>query len=166
MKRRNGNKDQSESSSLSSKKGIQESSEPCDICGSVSIAGLMMICFKCRHTREHTYCARGFLSSVPDIWQCEACRFSSRVSFISHVADDLMDSETTVADPRNTSNSRVDTPKDTLLSQKREHHHQPTQAFPKKRRTIRVMGKHHSQSHDRTQISPLDQIFNRSASPK
>ncbi|KAL0890492.1 hypothetical protein Bca101_014475 [Brassica carinata] len=201
MKRRNGNEDQSESSSLSAKKGIQESREPCEICGSVGIAGLMMICFKCRHTREHT----AFSSSLLPIWLCEACRFPSRVLLISHVADDLMDSKTTVADPKNTRvddhgtaklrangmeevvdtrepstrdsscgiSANVNTAmhsspllaKNTLSSQNKEQH-QPTQAFPKKRRTIRVMGKHHSQSHDRTPISPLDQSFNRSASPK
>ncbi|KAL0738429.1 hypothetical protein Bca4012_014639 [Brassica carinata] len=205
MKRRNGNEDQSESSSLSAKKGIQESREPCEICGSVGIAGLMMICFKCRHTREHTYCTRAFSSSLLPIWLCEACRFPSRVLLISHVADDLMDSKTTVADPKNTRvddhgtaklrangmeevvdtrepstrdsscgiSANVNTAmhsspllaKNTLSSQNKEQH-QPTQAFPKKRRTIRVMGKHHSQSHDRTPISPLDQSFNRSASPK
>lgn len=55
-----------------------------------------------------SYCARVALSPVRDIWLCEACRFPSRVLFISHVADDLMDTETTVADPKNTSNSRVD----------------------------------------------------------
>ncbi|KAL0658887.1 hypothetical protein Bca4012_079472 [Brassica carinata] len=125
-----------------------------------------------RHTREHAYCARVALSPVRDIWLCEACRFPSRVLFISHVADDLMDTETTVADPKNTSNSRVDDhgtaklrandmeevvdtreastrvmhlpsqphtrplAKETLSSQNKEQH-QPTQAFPKKRRTIR-----------------------------
>ncbi|KAF3597585.1 hypothetical protein DY000_02026299 [Brassica cretica] len=192
MEIRNGNKDKSESSSLSSKKATQESKVkaknlvftsllaildlglegPCEICGSVGIAGLMMICFNCRHTREHTYCARVALSPVRDIWLCEACRFPSRVLFISHVADDLMDTETTVADPKNTSNSRVDDhgtaklrandmeevvdtreastrvmhlpsqphtrplAKETLSSQNKEQH-QPTQAFPKKRRTIR-----------------------------
>ncbi|CAN7012476.1 unnamed protein product [Brassica rapa subsp. trilocularis] len=174
--------------------------EPCEICGSVGIAGLMMICFKCRHTREHTYCARVVLSPVRDIWLCEACRLPSRVLFISH--EDLMDSETAVADPKNTSNSRVDDhgsaklrandmeevvdtheastrvmhlpsqphtrplAKETLSSQNKEQH-QPTQSFPKKRRTIRVMGKHLSQSHDGTQISPLDQsLTGVRASPK
>ncbi|CAH8389613.1 unnamed protein product [Eruca vesicaria subsp. sativa] len=198
MERRSENKNQSKSSYLSSKKGIQESrEEPCEVCGSVGIAGLMMICFKCRHTREHTYCAKAFLPSVPDIWLCEACWFPSRVFFISNVAEDLMDLETTVADPKNTNNSRVDDHgaaklrtndmedvvvatrdssceisanvnsvmhlpsqplvKETLSSHNKEQQHQPTQAFPKKRRTIRVMGKHLSQSHDQTLISPLDQ---------
>lgn len=53
-----------------------------------------------------SYCARVVLSPVRDIWLCEACRLPSRVLFISH--EDLMDSETAVADPKNTSNSRVD----------------------------------------------------------
>ncbi|XP_013741225.1 uncharacterized protein LOC106444279 [Brassica napus] len=206
MEIRNGNKDKSESSSLSSKKAMQEESkeeeEPCEICGSVGIAGLMMICFKCRHTREHTYCARVVLSPVRDIWLCEACRLPSRVLFISH--EDLMDSETAVAGPKNTSNSRVDDrgtaklrandmeevvdtheastrvmhlptqpqphtrplAKETLSSQNKEQH-QPTQSFPKKRRTIRVMGKHLSQSHGGTLISPLDQsLTGVRASPK
>ncbi|KAJ0248771.1 hypothetical protein HA466_0158250 [Hirschfeldia incana] len=166
----------------------------------------MMICFKCRHTREHTYCTRLFSSSVHPIWMCEACRLPPRVMFVSHVAEDLMDTETTVADPKNTrvddhgttklranndmeevgdtrealtrdssceisasvnNTVRHSSPlaKDTLSSQTMEQH-QPTQAVPRKRRTIRVMGKHHSQSRDRTPISPLDHIFNRSVSPK
>ncbi|CAH2044073.1 unnamed protein product [Thlaspi arvense] len=112
MKGKNGNEDESGSSSLFAVKGAQESREPCEICGSVGIAGLIMICFKCRETREHTYCARVFLPSVPSIWLCEACRLSSRVLLISDVAEDLMDSETTVADsssdPKNPDNSRAE----------------------------------------------------------
>lgn len=115
-----------------------------------------------------------------------------------------MDSETAVAGPKNTSNSRVDDrgtaklrandmeevvdtheastrvmhlptqpqphtrplAKETLSSQNKEQH-QPTQSFPKKRRTIRVMGKHLSQSHGGTLISPLDQsLTGVRASPK
>ncbi|CAF2144870.1 BnaAnng06750D [Brassica napus] len=88
MKRRDVNEDQPISSSLSSKKGMQESRETCEICGSVGVVGLMMVCFKCRDTREHTYCARVFLPSVPHIWICEACRSSSRVLLIPGVAED------------------------------------------------------------------------------
>ncbi|RID76796.1 hypothetical protein BRARA_B03747 [Brassica rapa] len=84
----------------------------CEICGSVGVAGLMMVCFKCRDTREHTYCARVFLPSVPLIWICEACRSSSRVLLIPGVAEDQMDSETGVldhtSDPKITHSSRVD----------------------------------------------------------
>ncbi|KAF3540605.1 hypothetical protein F2Q69_00025196 [Brassica cretica] len=75
MKRRNVNEDQPESSLIYSKKGMQESRvigvyvrvcvcvfkacdlvtvESCEICRNVGIAGLMMVCFKCRDTREHT----------------------------------------------------------------------------------------------------------------
>ncbi|XP_024007597.1 uncharacterized protein LOC112083558 [Eutrema salsugineum] len=219
MKRKNGNEDESGSSSLSSDKGSQESREPCEICGSVGIAGLMMICFKCRETREHTYCTRVFLPSVPPIWLCEVCRFSSRILLISDVAGDLMDSETTVADcssdPKNSNRSGVEDHETTTLrtnameeavdaeislpvilqaltsdsryeisanvspvshlplqpptsplaketssifndtSQIKEQH-QPSRAFPKKTRTIRVLSKHLAQPHQ-TRISSLDQ---------
>ncbi|KAF3540606.1 hypothetical protein F2Q69_00025197 [Brassica cretica] len=84
----------------------------CEICGSVGIAGLMMVCFKCRDTREHTYCAKVFVPSVPHIWICEACRSSSRILLIPGVAEDQMDSETSVldhtSDPKITHSSRVD----------------------------------------------------------
>ncbi|CAA7030888.1 unnamed protein product [Microthlaspi erraticum] len=33
-----------------------------------------MICFRCQETREHTYCARVKLESVPPMWLCEVCR--------------------------------------------------------------------------------------------
>ncbi|CAN7125698.1 unnamed protein product [Brassica rapa subsp. narinosa] len=113
MKRRNVNEDEPESSLLSSKKGMQESRETCEICGSVGIAGLMMVCFKCRDTREHTYCAKVlFVPYVPHIWICEACRSSSRILLIPGVAEDQMDSETGVldhtSDPKITHSSRVD----------------------------------------------------------
>ncbi|VVB17573.1 unnamed protein product [Arabis nemorensis] len=110
MKRKFRNDDESQSSSLSSNKAIQESREPCEICGSVGIEGLIMTCFKCRDTREHTYCARISLPSVPPIWLCEMCRFSSRVLLIPAAAEDLTDIETGVADcsldPKNSNNSR------------------------------------------------------------
>ncbi|KAG2305567.1 hypothetical protein Bca52824_034218 [Brassica carinata] len=197
MKRRHANEDQPESSSPSSKKAMQESREkPCEICGSVGIAGLMMICFKCRDTREHTYCARVFLPSVPPIWICEACRFSSPLlMIIPGVAEDQMDSETTLvnrsSDPNNSHSSKVDdhetakvrandmeqvvaTYKSTSCeisanvksmihptlqphtsplaketssvfndsSQNNHEQHQPSQPFPKKRKTFQLMGKH------------------------
>ncbi|CAA7030887.1 unnamed protein product [Microthlaspi erraticum] len=107
MKRRNGNKDRYQSSSLSSAKGSQES-KPCEICGSVGIEDLIMICFKCRETREHTYCARVLLPSVPPIWLCEVCRSSSRRSIKYGAAVvDLMDLETThcASEPKNSTNS-------------------------------------------------------------
>ncbi|CAN8264844.1 unnamed protein product [Cochlearia groenlandica] len=83
-----------ESSSLSSsaKKGVQESTVPCEVCGNVGIADSIMICLACRDTREHTYCARVLLPYVPPFWICEACRFSSRVLLVPHIGKNLVDS--------------------------------------------------------------------------
>ncbi|KAG7538738.1 Zinc finger FYVE/PHD-type [Arabidopsis suecica] len=52
--------------------------KPCEVCGSDANEHLMMTCFMCRDTREHTYCARVMLQRVPRLWICEECRdFSS-----------------------------------------------------------------------------------------
>ncbi|XP_056858207.1 uncharacterized protein LOC108838237, partial [Raphanus sativus] len=96
--------------------------EACEICGSVVKPGLMMICFKCRDTHEHTYCARVFLPSVPLIWICEACRFSSsRVLLISGVTENQMDSETTRSlDPKISHSSGVDDDHETTMLRSNE----------------------------------------------
>ncbi|KAF8083754.1 hypothetical protein N665_0754s0010 [Sinapis alba] len=161
--------------------------EPCEICGNVGIACLMMVCFECRDTHQHTYCTRVFLPSVPPIWICEACHSSSRV-----LAENQMDSETNVvepcSDPKNSHSSIVDdhetakvrandmeqvvaTYKSTSCeisanvnsmihppmqphtsslaketssvfndSSQNNEQHQPSQPFPKKRKTFQLMG--------------------------
>ncbi|KAG2284324.1 hypothetical protein Bca52824_055544 [Brassica carinata] len=53
MKRRNVNEDEPESSLISSKKGMQESRESCEICRNVGIAGLMMLKKLPRYSMTH-----------------------------------------------------------------------------------------------------------------
>ncbi|XP_023645857.1 uncharacterized protein LOC17876154 isoform X2 [Capsella rubella] len=59
------------------KKKKNNKKKPCEVCGSAANELLVMTCFKCRDTREHTYCARVILQRVPRIWLCEECRDSS-----------------------------------------------------------------------------------------
>ncbi|XP_010483773.1 PREDICTED: uncharacterized protein LOC104762221 [Camelina sativa] len=56
------------------KKKKKTKKKPCEVCGSVADELSIMICVKCRDTREHTYCARMLLHRVPRIWLCEECR--------------------------------------------------------------------------------------------
>ncbi|XP_010522775.1 PREDICTED: flavonoid 3'-monooxygenase isoform X3 [Tarenaya hassleriana] len=53
--------------------------DPCQICGSVGYEDLIITCFQCREVREHIYCARVPLPSIPDIWLCEVCRSSNGI---------------------------------------------------------------------------------------
>ncbi|XWS47935.1 hypothetical protein CRYUN_Cryun13aG0028700 [Craigia yunnanensis] len=50
--------------------------EPCDICGDVGFEEDIAICFKCKIAREHSYCMRKVLLTIPDIWFCEECQSS------------------------------------------------------------------------------------------
>ncbi|XP_010423147.1 PREDICTED: uncharacterized protein LOC104708301 [Camelina sativa] len=61
--------------------------EPCQVCGDVGVKDYIMTCFSCRKVREHIYCARVCLRSVPHIWLCEVCRSPARVSQISNLKD-------------------------------------------------------------------------------
>lgn len=69
-----------------------------------------------------SYCARVFLPSVPLIWICEACRFSSsRVLLISGVTENQMDSETTRSlDPKISHSSGVDDDHETTMLRSNE----------------------------------------------
>ncbi|XP_010495106.2 PREDICTED: uncharacterized protein LOC104772160 [Camelina sativa] len=61
--------------------------EPCQVCGDVGVKDYIMTCFSCRKVREHIYCARVCLRSVPHIWLCEVCRSPARLLQISDLKD-------------------------------------------------------------------------------
>ncbi|KAG7538739.1 Zinc finger FYVE/PHD-type [Arabidopsis suecica] len=56
-----------------------EIKKPCEVCGSNANDDEIMTCLFCRDTREHIYCSRGNLGSVPPMWMCEEC-ISSRIN--------------------------------------------------------------------------------------
>ncbi|XP_024012326.1 uncharacterized protein LOC18017000 [Eutrema salsugineum] len=62
-------------------------SEPCHICGDIGVEKFIMTCFNCREVREHIYCAKISLRSVPDMWLCQVCRSPSRALHISNLVD-------------------------------------------------------------------------------
>ncbi|XP_057440018.1 uncharacterized protein LOC130731825 [Lotus japonicus] len=48
--------------------------EPCNICGDIGYAEVIVVCSKCNVTREHGYCMRICLTDIPDDWCCETCQ--------------------------------------------------------------------------------------------
>ncbi|XVE54700.1 hypothetical protein DITRI_Ditri03aG0103000 [Diplodiscus trichospermus] len=50
--------------------------EPCDICGDVGFEVNIATCFQCKIAREHCYCMRKVLFTIPEIWFCEKCQSS------------------------------------------------------------------------------------------
>ncbi|AED97421.1 hypothetical protein AT5G61100 [Arabidopsis thaliana] len=80
-----GNKPGPENPTFSSDLSLSDSlvklkKKPCEVCGSDANELLMMTCFMCRDTREHTYCARVMFQRVPRLWICEECRDFSSVA--------------------------------------------------------------------------------------
>ncbi|AED97422.1 unnamed protein product [Arabidopsis thaliana] len=66
----------SDASLPSSEISFVEVKKPCEVCGSNANDHAIMTCFLCRDTREHIYCARVHLRSVPRMWICEECRMN------------------------------------------------------------------------------------------
>ncbi|XLU75661.1 hypothetical protein S245_034714 [Arachis hypogaea] len=47
--------------------------QPCDICGDVGFWEVILNCTKCV-AREHCYCMKTILSSIPEQWTCDSCQ--------------------------------------------------------------------------------------------
>ncbi|KAL5723160.1 hypothetical protein ACHQM5_006585 [Ranunculus cassubicifolius] len=45
----------------------------CDICGDTGIAEAVVTCSRCNKFREHIYCMRNNLDTIPELWFCETC---------------------------------------------------------------------------------------------
>ncbi|XP_022775831.1 uncharacterized protein LOC111317652 [Durio zibethinus] len=54
--------------------------EPCDICGDVGFEEDITTCFQCKIAREHCYCMRKVLLTIPEIWFCKECQSSNGIA--------------------------------------------------------------------------------------
>ncbi|XWS51218.1 hypothetical protein CRYUN_Cryun12cG0158000 [Craigia yunnanensis] len=52
----------------------------CDICGDVGFAEDIVSCFQCKIAKEHGYCMREVVLTIPEIWFCEECRLSKAIA--------------------------------------------------------------------------------------
>ncbi|XP_057517298.1 uncharacterized protein LOC130798373 [Amaranthus tricolor] len=50
--------------------------KPCEVCGDTGWVHAIVICTKCKVTREHRYCMRVMLEHDPENWVCEECVFN------------------------------------------------------------------------------------------
>ncbi|KAJ4883237.1 zinc ion binding [Raphanus sativus] len=87
-----------------------------------------MTCFYCREVREHTYCAKIYLKSPPDMWLCEVCRSSARVLHIPSLVDKDVEDLTT---DHGASSSEIS-------SDRSKKHKPPYLAFPSPKRKPRT----------------------------
>ncbi|KAF8115630.1 hypothetical protein N665_0025s0098 [Sinapis alba] len=100
-----------------------------------------MTCFYCREVREHTYCAKIYLTSPPDMWLCEVCRSSSRVLHIPSLVDKDMEDLTMDHGASSRKISGESSGKGSSYTSPSKKHKPPFLAFPspkRKRRTPRV----------------------------
>ncbi|TYH96912.1 hypothetical protein ES332_A12G209800v1 [Gossypium tomentosum] len=70
--------------------------EPCDICGDIGFVEDIVTCFECKIAREHGYCMREVLLTIPEIWFCEECRLSKAIVPESVTEEDVPMSSTSI----------------------------------------------------------------------
>ncbi|XP_052481607.1 uncharacterized protein LOC105764710 isoform X2 [Gossypium raimondii] len=70
--------------------------EPCDICGDIGFVEDIITCFECKIAKEHGYCMREVLLTIPEIWFCEECRLSKAIVPESVTEEDVPMSSTSI----------------------------------------------------------------------
>ncbi|KAL4384134.1 hypothetical protein GQ457_15G006210 [Hibiscus cannabinus] len=70
--------------------------DPCDICGDIGFEEYTATCYQCKIAREHGYCMREVVLTIPEIWLCEECQLRNAIVPESVTEEDVPMSSTSI----------------------------------------------------------------------